>query len=134
MAVSAAVQALLERARDMVIGSPALTVALPEKPGGFTPPQDTAYLDVSVFVNTPKWEGMAPGDVLEQGLLQITVVWPKNKGVVLALEAAEAVRAYFVKGQVYGSARISGEPRTGSPFSDDADLRVPVTISWTASA
>jgi len=125
--------ALLARCATLAVGSPALTIAMPEV--SFTPPASGKYLDVAIFYNRPAWEGVASGR-LDQGLLQVTVVWPKGQGVVKPMEAAQTVMAHFAKGLTLQSGtanvKITAAPYATSPLIDEFDVRVPVTIGWKA--
>lgn len=129
-----ALDALLARAATLSVGSPALPISMPEV--AFDPQTtDGKYLEVSVFPNRPRWEGVTSGR-LDQGLLQVTVVWPKGQGVIAANEAAAEVMAHFPKGlqMVSGSTcvKVTQEPWAAAPLIADHELRVPVTIPWTA--
>jgi hypothetical protein len=126
--------ALLARCATLSVGSPALPVAMPEI--GFDPGVDAPdgkYLEVKAFSNAPFWEGLRSGKI-DQGLLQVTVVWPPRQGVIKPKAAAAAVMAHFPKGLKLGAGvKVSKEPWDASPITDDSEVRVPVTISWTAS-
>lgn len=125
--------ALLARCGSLNVGSPALPKAYPE--ASFTPPADGKYLRIDFYPNRPAWEGLSDGK-LSQGLLQITVVWPKGQGIVRPMDAAQAVMGHFAKGTILssGSARvkINGEPWAASPLSEAGQVSVPVTIPWVA--
>ncbi|WP_420478233.1 phage tail terminator-like protein [Brevundimonas sp. FT23028] len=124
---------LLARCAILSVGSPVLPVAMPDVP--FPPPSDGKYLRVSLFNNAPAWEGMNSGR-MDQGLLQVTVVWPKGKGVIKAREVAADVMAHFPKGLKLVNAgakvRINREPWAGSPILDDNASLVAITIPWVA--
>lgn len=127
--------ALLARLSTLEIGSPALPISYPEMDEAFDPPADGKYLEARFFSNVPAWEGISSGR-LDQGLLVVGVVWPKNLGVIAPLEAAEEVRAHFAKGSTLTSGSTSvklvRDPLIGSPLSEPDKLTIPVTISWTA--
>lgn len=127
-------QALFARVATLTT-SPPLPVAWPEHDKGFTPPASGKYLRVDFFANRPRWEGMASGRV-DQGLLQITVVWPKGKGLDAPAQIADAIIAHFPLAHVmrHGSAavKVSGQPWVASPLSETDKLSVPVTIPWMA--
>lgn len=129
------VDALLAHCVSLEVGSPALPIAYPEV--SFTPPTDGKYLQVDFFANRPAWEGLSSGK-MAQGLLQVTVIWPRGQGVVAANESAQQVIDHFAKSTVLrsGSAKvtISGEPWAATPITEDTQLRVPVTIPWVATA
>lgn len=94
-----------------------------------------ARLEVAVFYNRPAWEGVSSG-ALDQGLLQITVVWPKNRGVIKPMEVVGTVLEHFPTGHPMFSGttkvRVSGAPWASSPISETNEVRIPVTIPWTA--
>jgi hypothetical protein len=130
--------ALMAKVSTLAVGSPALPIAYPEQQPAFDPATDAPdgkYIEVSDFPNRPRWEGLASGQ-LKQGLLQITVIWPKNDGLVRPKAAADEVMAHFAKGTVLVSGtakvKISAEPWQAAPLSEDSEVRVPVTIPWTA--
>jgi len=124
--------ALLARCATLSVGSPALPIAYPEPKETFAPPSDGKYLEVAYFSNRPAWEGLSEGR-MDQGLLQVTVVWPKNKGIVAPVRQAAEVMAHFPKGlPLANGVRVSGQPYAASPLIDTSDVRIPVTIPWIA--
>lgn len=126
--------ALLTRCGLMETTGPTLPVALPDIT--FDVPVDGKYLVVSDFPNRPQWEGVSEGRI-DQGLLQVVVVWPRLEGVIKPKEVADDVIAFFAKGTVMtlGTAKVraSREPWQSPPLIDDSEVRVPVTIPWTAT-
>lgn len=128
--------ALIEHALLMVATGPELPVSVPEPAEVFVPPADGRYIDVGVFPNVHKWEGMTHGK-MEQGLLGITVVWPKNQGIITPNAVAEQVAAHFSKGLVLrnGSTmiKINREPVIAEPLIEADKVSVPVNISWEAA-
>jgi hypothetical protein len=128
-------QALFGRAVVMEFVGPQMPVALPEQAPQFVPPADGKYLDVTFFPNVPRWEGITNG-IMEQGLLQVMVVWPRALGIVAPGRKAELVKAHFPKSLVLlsGTTRvsISREPVAAQPLVEPDKVSVPVTISWTA--
>lgn len=124
---------LLARCETLNVGSPKMPVAMPDV--AFSPPADGRYLRVDLFSNAPFWEGLTTGRV-DQGLLQITIVWPKGKGIVAHRRAAAQVMAHFPKGlKLFGPATrvtVNREPWVASPILDDSETLTPITISWTA--
>lgn len=127
--------ALLARCSSLAVGSPPLPIAYPEV--SFTPPASGRYLEVRVFANRNAWQSIAGGG-MGQGLLQITAVWPKGQGVVAPGQIADAVAGHFPNGQAMFSGgyavKVIGKPTAMSPNSDGPSLRIPVTVSWSASA
>ena len=128
-------KALLDHVATLVIGDPPLPIAMPEHADGFKPPADGKYLEVRYFPNATAWEGLAAG-ALDQGLLQITVVWPKNEGVITPNQIAGQVMAHMPKNRVLfegpTKVKINREPRAAAPISDDTEVRIPVIFSWVA--
>lgn len=133
MADEAAIaSALFAKVATLSIGSPALPIDFPEPVETFVPPASGKYLSARIFYNRPAWEGLSGGKI-SQGLLQINVVWPKNKGVLEPLRAARDVIAVFTKGlALTGNVRVSAQPWAASPISAPSEVVVPVTIPWTA--
>lgn len=128
--------ALLARLSSLAIGSPALPIAYPDRP--FDPATQSLsgkYLQAAYFRNTPAFEGLASG-VLDQGLLVVSVVFPKDGGVIAINQAAQAVADHFPKAAAYTSGgtrvKISREPVIGSPLQEGDKTIVAVTISWVA--
>ena len=127
---------LLGRCDTLNVGTPKMPVAMPDvvfDPAVKAP--DGRYLRVDLFSNAPFWEGLTSGRI-DQGLLQITVVWPKGKGLIVQRRAAQQVMDHFAKGlKLFGPATrvsINREPWAASPLPGDVSTETPVTISWTA--
>jgi hypothetical protein len=130
---------LLERCATLSVGSPVLPVAMPEM--SFTPPKDdkgnpAPYLRIDLFNNAPFWEGLASGRI-DQGLLQVTAVWPRLKGLIAPNRAVAEVRAHFPKSlRLHGSGvtvKINRAPWAASPITEPDKVSIPVTVSWVAS-
>lgn len=137
MASLAAVRTVLVQRMEELVLDPSIEVAYPEPPETLKPPPTDRYLEVSLFSNAPRFEGMSLSDgVLDQGLLQVTIVWPKNHGLDEPLKVADAVRAHFAAQQsLFGAGvkvKITGQPWIASPLTDPSEVRIPVTIPWTA--
>lgn len=134
MALAADVaKALLDRVVTLSYGSPVMKKAMPDV--AFSPENGKPYFRVDIFRNAPFWQGLSSGKI-DQGLMQITVVWPEGVGIIKASAAADAVMAHFPKGlRLYnGTARVkvSGEPWVSAPLMDAGWTDTPVTIPWTA--
>ena len=125
--------ALLARVASLVTGSPTLPIAWPDI--AFNPPADGKYLEVAYFSNRPAWEGVGAG-VLDQGLLQITVHWPRGSGIIAPSQVVETIKAHFAKGTLLTSGstvvRLNRAPWAAAPLVSDQDLAIPVTIPWVA--
>ena len=134
MADLTAVQlALFDRLEALTL-SPPLEIDWPEPPVTFVPPADGRYLEVRFFPNVPAFQGLG-GETLDQGLFQINVVWPKNQGEIAPGQIAKAVRAHFAVplALFHGGTKtkITGT-QIAAALKDATELRIPVTISWTA--
>ncbi len=134
MADLTAVQlALFDRLEALTL-SPPLEIDWPEPPVTFVPPADGQYLEVRFFPNAPAFQGLG-GETLDQGLLQISVVWPKNQGEIAPGLIAKAVREHFAAplSLFRGSTKtkITGT-QIAAVLKGATDLRIPVTVSWTA--
>lgn len=128
--------ALLARLSSLAIGSPPLPIAYPDIP--FDPATQSLagkYLQAGYFRNTPAFEGLSSG-VLDQGVLVVSVVFPKSGGVIAINQAAQFVADHFPKASALknGSTRvkISKEPVIGSPLQEGDKTIVAVTVSWVA--
>lgn len=125
--------ALLAHCELMSGEGPALPVAMPEV--SFTPPSDGRYLRIDLFRNAPFWASLSHGHIA-QGLLQVTVVWPKGQGIIAPGRASDAVKDHFPKGLILYAGepkvKVSGDPWAAAPLSDDTDSETPVTIPWRA--
>ena len=97
--------------------------------------ETVGHLEVAIFYNRPAWQGVSAG-ALDQGLLQITVVWPKDRGLIKPMEVVGTVLEHFPTGHPMFSGttkvRVSGAPWASSPISETNEVRIPVTIPWTA--
>lgn len=111
-----------------------LPVAMPD--ASFTPPIDNQYLRIDAFFNKPAWEGLADG-VVDQGLLQVVVVWPWRRGIIAPRRVADQVADRFPKGLILtGSGvkvTINKTPWAASSILEEPVSMTPVTISWVAS-
>jgi hypothetical protein len=129
------IDALLVRAALMASQGPVLPVAFPEQPGDFVPPEDGKYLEVGFFPNASRWEGVTQGEMM-QGLLGVTVVWPKNLGLIAPAEKVQLVCAHWAKGLVLISGttkvKIYREPQAMQPLPEGDKVSIPVNISWEA--
>lgn len=127
--------ALFARVALLETTGPTMPIAWPEPDEPFVPPADGKYLRVSFFPNRPAWEGISSGK-LDQGLLQIDVVWPKNLGLIAPAQVAAQVETHFAKSSAYVSGTtkvtITREPWTAQPISEADKVSLPITISWAA--
>lgn len=128
--------ALLARVLTLSIGSPPLPISLPDM--GFDPAADAPdgkYLEVAYFPNRPAWQGISSG-VVDQGFLQINVVWKPGAGIIAPMEAVAQVKAHFAKGTelISGSTKVklTVEPWESGPIIAPDKTLTQITIPWKA--
>ena len=125
---------LLARAQLMT-GSPiSLPVAHPDV--AFTVPANGKYLRVDLFTNAPFWEGLSSGKI-DQGILQVMIVWPKGQGLIKSRAVAKQIFAHWPKGLLLSTTgatvRVKREPWAAQPLMEPAQTLTPITITWTAT-
>lgn len=131
-------QLILEHSESMAIDWPALPIAYPDV--NFTPPvrpdgSAGPYLRLDLFNNAPFWEGLSSGRI-DQGLLQVTVVWPRAEGRIKPAEVAALVMEHWKKLTILSGSgtrvKINREPWVSSPILSEHQTETPVTIPWNA--
>jgi len=114
-----------------------LPLALPEAPNTFSPPADGRYFEARFFPNGNAWEAVRRG-ALAQGLLQVTAVQRKNRGLVPLYQRAAEAKALFARPlALHGpgvKVTVSNDPVEGAPLVDASEVRVSVTVRWNATA
>lgn len=125
-------RALFDQVALLKTTGPQLPVAFPEGKT-FEPPEDGKYLRVSFFPNVPRWNAMAVGK-MDQGLLQISVIWPKKQGEIKPARVASQVMELFPKGRTffYGATKVKivSDPWRATAVTEDISVAIPVTIPW----
>lgn len=128
-------EALFARCATLSVGSPALPITFPEPGQPFVEPADGKYIRADLFLNTPAWQGLSGGK-MAQGLLQLTLNWPRNGGLIAPLAIVEAIKAHFPKALPLISngtkVTISGQPWSASPNSEPDQVSFAITIPWRA--
>lgn len=126
--------ALYARASSLTVDSPALPIVFAEPGEDYDPPAGHRYLLVVNYPNRARWEGMTSG-VMDQGLLMVTVVGPKNQGEIGPLEHVQEVKDHFPKGHVMQSGvttvKVAAEP-WHTVIREAHEVRFPITIPWSA--
>lgn len=105
-----------------------LPIAWPDR--SFTPPAD-GHLEVGVMHNGQRWGGLTSGH-LKQGILQITVVRPRNLGAPKTDAVVDTVVARFPQARRIGPAKITTDPTHGDALYDANRTLVVISIPWTA--
>lgn len=135
---AALIQALLFDYVSGVAAGLALPVAWPEvtfEPEAGDDGQMKPFLRVDLFTNRPAWEGVAAGR-LDQGILQLTVVWPAGAGIVQPTIIAGQILSNFPKAMRLSAndvrVKITAEPWIASPITESDRASYPITITWAA--
>jgi len=93
------------------------------------------YLKVDLLPNRPAWEGIASGR-LDQGILQLTLVWPPGAGLLQPGIYVGQIIANFPKGLRLSaqdvSVKVTAETWAAAPITEPDRAMHPITISWTA--
>lgn len=105
----------------------------------FTPVVKTPYLSVSVMPNTAELDGLPfDSDVTHMGLLQVSVFWPANTGLVKPMQVASQIVAAFPPGlwiERNGiTVRFDQQPRVAGSIQESDWVSIPVTMRWRACA
>lgn len=136
LSVEAQIPAALMAHLASLTTTPALETAWPDVPfpaGGGTKPD--RYLEVTYFANGPMWRGLGDDPEPLQGLLQISVYWPADAGIIAPTDVAGQVKAHFAGLDLWSEGtriKTTREPVVGSPMTADGKVNVPVTIYWNA--
>jgi hypothetical protein len=113
-------------------GSFGLTTFYPGK--NYDPTADTAHARLWFIPSGNDAASLGgTGSDLISGIAQIDLMYPEGKGIGDALEKADAVAAYFQRGQsqVYSGTTVVFDGATIlQPRNEDGWLRVPVSIAW----
>jgi hypothetical protein len=96
--------------------------------GSFLP-----YLRVNLLRNAPAWQSTRTGR-MDQGLLQVDLVWPRHSPITDQLTAIDAIVDAYPKGRLFPSSVIKVQraawASTSLPETDRT--LTPVTIPWAA--
>lgn len=115
-------------------------IALPNV--SFTPPKTAdgkraPYLSVTYMPNGAELDGLPfDSDQTHIGLLQISVFWPSNDGIVKPLQVAAHIVDAFSAGRVIERngivVRIDRLPTVAGPLQESDLVQIPVTVRWRA--
>ena len=122
--------ALLSHLQDADLGVP---VAWPG--ADFTPP-DGPYLAVSLFPAPVTTATIATHD-RRDGIMQVSVFWPRGAGIIGPMELAGRVADRFPRTTrlIAGAGqevRIDRTPSQAAPVQEPGWVQIPVTINWTS--
>jgi Bacteriophage related domain of unknown function len=128
--------ALLARVETLVT-TPAMAVAWPNEP--FTSAVNVAHLEVVLLPNRNLRPFLAGADPhFRQGILQLTVVAPLNRGASAAIALAGAVAAHFPADQALYcggvKVRVQAAPDVAPGFATERSFNVPVSVRFEAFA
>ena len=114
--------------------TPALSTAYENVP--FTPVTGTAYQMAFLLPATPANPTMGDGYYREQGIFQVTLMYPLQAGPKTAADRAELIRAAFKRGTSMTSGGITTiverTPEIGQGRVDGDRWALPVKIRWFA--
>jgi hypothetical protein len=126
---AAVTDALLSHLQDADLDVP---VAWPGS--DFTPP-DGPYLAVALFPLPVTTATIATHD-RHDGIMQVSVFWPRGDGIIGPMELAGSVVARFPRmTRIVRSdrvVRIDRTPSVGAPVQEPGWVQIPVTINWTS--
>jgi hypothetical protein len=98
----------------------------------FVPGEDW-YIEAKVFPNGPRGQGLSSGR-LDQGLLVVSGVFPKNTGDIEPSNIAATIMSWFPRGLNLhsGGHKISivMEPFEGVALTRNDRYLIPITIEW----
>lgn len=97
----------------------------------FAPPESGIYIDATFLPNGLKFEGVAAGR-LDQGLMQLSLVYPRANGLKKPFAAAQAIADHYPIGLRIGKIKVNRQTVVAAPLPDAHEIRVPITVSWTA--
>ena len=114
--------------------TPSLSTAYENVP--FTPVTGTAYQMAFLLPATPANPTMGDGYYREQGIFQVTLMYPLQAGPKTAADRAELIRAAFKRGTSMTSGGITTiverTPEIGQGRVDGDRWALPVKIRWYA--
>lgn len=93
------------------------------------------FLAITFMPNRTRQITMGDDPQQKVGMLQVSVMWPKGRGVEDALDAAGAIINRFKNQTLFASGvkiTIDSEPWASRPIQDEDRLNVPVTIPYIA--
>ena len=114
--------------------SPAISTAYENVP--FTPVTGTPYQRAYLMPATPANPTMGDGYYREQGIFQVTLMYPLQAGPKTAADRAELIRTAFKRGTTLTSGTVSviieRTPEIGQGRVDGDRWALPVKIRWYA--
>lgn len=121
------------------------TIALSPEPqivenveDSYKPTIGEAYLEARYLPAPTNTLAVGEGRDQYNGILQVTVVAPRNEGVEPAMAIADEVIRHFKKHTIIDGdgvrVKINRQPSQASPAGDGAWLRVPVSIVYNCMA
>lgn len=126
--------ALMARVNGIGIGYP---VAWPNV--DYTPPADQKYLAVAFLPNRNQRVAITTTTPHRRGgLLQVSVYWPRGKGIAAPLDIAGKVAEHFPADLILAAGgvtiRVTQAPDVAGLLHEDQAVQVPVSIYWEAFA
>jgi hypothetical protein len=130
------IKALIDHLKDIGL-SPSLEI-VESVENEYKPRLDQEYLAAQWLVSPTVTRSIGRGRLQYSGILQVTVVYPRNAGVLLATIIADEIVDHFKKGTIIDGdgvrVKINRQPSQATPTPDGAWLRVPVSIIYNCMA
>jgi hypothetical protein len=133
---AAILEALTEHLKTFPSSPSIPIVESPEQ--DYKPVLDQEYLIAQPFLDETQTLYVGAGRKVYAGIFQVTVVYPRNSGILLAIELSDRVVDHFAKGTIIDGdgvrVKINRQPSQATPTPDGAWLRVPVSIVYQTMA
>lgn len=114
--------------------TPALATAFENAP--YTPVTGTAFQIATLLVAEPDNQTVGDAHYQEQGIFQITLMYPLQVGTATVMARAELIRTTFKRGNTFtsGGVRVvvTKTPEVSAGRIDGYYFSVPVRIRWQA--
>lgn len=98
-------------------------------------PTPSKYLRLAFLPNRPIPYPIGDDPEPRQGILQVSVIWPKGSGIIDPLNVAGQIIDHFKNETLFATGvkiTISSEPWAVGPLIEDALVQIPVTIPYIA--
>jgi hypothetical protein len=98
-------------------------------------PTPSKYLRLAFMPNRPIPYPIGDDPEPRQGILQVSVIWPKGTGIIDPLNIAGQIIDHFKNQSLFATGvkiTISSEPWAVGPLIEDASVQIPVTIPYIA--
>lgn len=109
-------------------------VAYPGIP--YTPVDGKPYIDTALLPNKTDTIGISDGSAKHMGILQLSLMWPVNRGVIKPMDDAGEIIQHFRKGTLIYSngvkVQINKQPWASPPLQEEDRVRIPISVPYTS--